>query len=277
VGLLSPALAFVALLTGFPFLYAIYLSLNRYLFGSNPTFIGFGNYVQMARDPVFWSGLRVTFALYVAALAAQLVFGLYVGMLLDRPLRFARVLRTILLSPFAMPSVAVGMMWLILLDPSFGSVNYLLQLVGLRKSLFLASPTLVVPTLAVIDTWQWTPFVALIVLGGLQSLPREPYEAAVIDGASAAQLFWWVTLPLLRPALLAAAILRSVDLLRFFDTIYVTTQGGPGQASTTLNIYAYQQGFQFFQLGYASALMLTLLATVLVVVLALTALRRAFA
>jgi len=277
VWLLSPAIAFVVLLTGFPFLYAIYLSLNRFLFGGNPAFIGLGNYAQMARDPVFWSGLRVTFVLYVGALAAQLVFGLYVGMLLNRPLRFARVLRTILLSPFAMPSVAVGMMWLILLDPSFGSVNFLLQLVGLPKSLFLASPSLVVPTLAVIDTWQWTPFVALIVLGGLQSLPREPYEAAVIDGASATQLFWWITLPLLRPALLAAAILRSVDLLRFFDTIYVTTQCGPGQASTTLNIYAYQQGFQFFQLGYASALMLTLLATVLIVVMALTSLRRVIA
>ncbi|HEV2357935.1 MAG TPA: sugar ABC transporter permease [bacterium] len=277
VWLLGPALAFVVLLTGFPFLYAIYLSLNRFLFGNSPRFIGLGNYAEMLRDPLFWTGLRVTFVLYLASLAAQLALGLYVGMLLNRPIRAARLLRTLLLSPFAMPSVAVGMMWLILLDPSFGSVNYLLQLAGLPKSLFLASPSLAVPTLAAIDTWQWTPFVALIILGGLQSLPQDPYEAAVMDGASPLQLFRFVTLPLLRPALLAAAILRSVDLLRFFDTIYITTQGGPGNASTTLNIYAYQQGFQFFELGYASALMLTLLAAVLLVVTALARVRRAIA
>ena len=277
VWLLGPALAFVALLTGFPFLYAIYLSLNRFVFGGTPSFIGFGNYAAMLRDPLFWTGIRVTFVLYVIALAGQLALGLYVGMLLNRALRAARLLRTILLAPFAMPSVAVGMMWLILLDPSFGSVNYLLQLVGLQKSLFLASPALVVPTLAAIDTWQWTPFVALIILGGLQALPSDPYEAAVVDGASPLQLFRFVTLPLLRPALLAAAILRSVDLLRFFDTIYITTQGGPGNASTTLNIYAYQQGFQFFDLGYASALMLALLGAVLAVVTALTVVRRVIA
>ena len=277
VWLLGPALAFVIVLTVFPFLYAIYLSLNRFVFGGTPTFVGLGNYAAMLRDPLFWTGLRVTLVLYVLALAAQLALGLYVGMLLHRALRAARFLRTILLAPFAMPSVAVGMMWLILLDPSFGSVNYLLHLAGLPKSLFLASPSLVVPTLAAIDTWQWTPFVALIVLGGLQSLPADPYEAAVVDGASPAQLFRFVTLPLLRPSLLAAAILRSVDLLRFFDTVYITTQGGPGNASTTLNIYAYQQGFQFFELGYASALMLVLLLAVFAVVTGLTTLRRAIA
>jgi multiple sugar transport system permease protein len=133
------------------------------------------------------------------------------------------------------------------------------------------------PVIALIDTWQWSPFIALIVLGGLQTLPEEPYEAAYIDGASRAQVFFYLTLPMLFPTLLTATILRSVDLLRFFDIIYVTTQGGPGSASTTLNIYAYKRGFEFFDMGKASAIMIVLLALVLLIVSALTGLRKKLA
>jgi multiple sugar transport system permease protein len=132
----------------------------------------------------------------------------------------------------------------------------------------------VIPTVAFIDTWQWTPYVALIVLGGLQSLPPSVYEAAQIDGASRARTFWRITLPLLMPTLVTAAILRSVDLLRFFDIIYITTQGGPGNASNTLNIYGFRKGFEFFEIGYASSLMITLSAIVLGAVLVLTQARR---
>jgi multiple sugar transport system permease protein len=132
----------------------------------------------------------------------------------------------------------------------------------------------VIPTVALIDTWQWTPYVALIVLGGLQSLPLSVYEAAQIDGASRWRTFRRITLPLLLPTLATAAILRSVDLLRFFDIIYITTQGGPGNASTTLNIYGFRKGFEFFEIGYASAVMVTLSTIVLGAVLALTQARK---
>jgi len=195
-------------------------------------------------------------------------------MLLDRSVWGRGLLRTILISPFVMPSVVVGMMWLVILDPSIGAANYLLESLALPRSTWLASPLLVVPTIALIDTWQWTPFVALIILGGMQVLPIEPYEAASIDGARRWQTFWYITLPLLRPAMITAATLRSVDLLRFFDTIYITTQGGPSNASTTLNIYAFRVGFEFFDIGYASAQMITLLAIVFGAVMAFTQLRR---
>jgi multiple sugar transport system permease protein len=172
------------------------------------------------------------------------------------------------------PSVVVGMMWLVILDPSIGAANYILTNLGLPPSTWLSNPELVIPLIALLDTWQWSPFVALIVLGGLQTLPEEPYEAAYLEGASHWQVFWHITLPLLKPTLLTAAILRSVDLLRFFDLIYITTQGGPGNASTTLNIYAYKRAFEFFDIGYASAIMIVLLALVLVIVSLLTRLRR---
>jgi multiple sugar transport system permease protein len=148
--------------------------------------------------------------------------------------------------------------------------------VGLPPSLWLASPQWVVPTVALIDTWQWTPYVALIVLGGLQALPPNVFEAAQIDGTSRWRTFWRITLPMLGPTLVTAAILRSVDLLRFFDIIYITTQGGPGDASTTLNIYGFRKGFEYFDMGYAAALMITLAAIVLGAVYVLMQARRRF-
>ncbi len=274
IWLIAPAVIFLLVMIAFPLGYVLYMSTQDFLVGLQATAVGLRNYLQMLADPVFWIGLRVTFTLYIISLAAQLVIGLWIALLLNRNFTGARSLRTILLSPLAMPPVAVGMMWLILLDPEFGPINYLLKVLGLPNLLFLASPHQVVPTLAAIDTWQYTPLIVLILLGGLRSLPDQPYEAAVIDGASNVQQFWYITLPLLRPAIITAAVLRSIDLLRFFDTIYITTQGGPGTASTTLNIYAYKSGFVFFHMGYASALMIALFVIVLVMVFALSLFRR---
>lgn len=274
VWLVAPAATFLVLMIAFPLGYVLFMSTQDYLIGLQGRPVGLQNYVDMLRDPVFWIGLRVTFSLYFISLIAQLLIGLWVAMMLNRAFVGARGLRTILLSPLAMPPVAVGMMWLILLDPAFGPVEYLLEVLGLPEMLFLASPAQVVPTLAAIDTWQYTPLIVIILLGGLQSLPEDPYQAAIIDGATAVQRFFRITLPLLRPAIVTAAVLRSIDLLRFFDTIYITTQGGPGNASTTLNIYAYKSGFVFFHMGYASALMIALFLIVLVIVLLLSRLRR---
>ena len=147
----------------------------------------------------------------------------------------------------------------------------------LPPSDWLASPVWVIPTVALIDTWQWTPYVALIVLGGLQSLPPSVYEAAQIDGASPSRPSSVSRCRCLLPTIVTATILRSVDLLRFFDIIYITTQGGPGNASNTLNIYGFRVGFEFFNIGYASALMLTLTAIVFGAVLAFNRLRGAVA
>jgi multiple sugar transport system permease protein len=266
--LIGPAALFTVFMTALPFLQAIKMSLQDFTIGFKGVFVGLENYSTMLQDPMFWNGLRITFELYSISLIAQLLIGLYIAVLLNRGLKGSRFLRTILLSPFTMPSVAVGMMWLILMDPSFGPLNYMLEFAGMKRSLFLASPSLVIRSLAAIDTWQYTPFVVIILLGGLQSLPEEPYEAAEIDGATRRQMFFSITLPLLRPSIFSAIILRSIDLLRFFDTIYITTQGGPGTASTTLNVFSYNTGFVFFKMGYASALMVTLMALVMVFVVA---------
>ena len=273
-GLLVPLMLFLALMVALPVLYAVWLSLTKFHFGSDPVFNGLDNYRSMLADPLFWTGLRLTFVLYAIALVMQLVSGIWLGLLLNRVRMFRRVVRTIMLSPFVMPPVVVAMMWVIILDPFQGAANYVLTSLGLPPSGWLSSPPIVLPIFAMLDTWQAAPLVALLVLGGLQMMPESVYEAAALDGAWGFTLLRYITLPLLMPTLVTIAVLRSVDLLRFFDLIYIITQGGPGNASTTLNIYAFRRGFEFFDMGYASALMLTLALTILVVTACLVRLRR---
>lgn len=273
----APAVIFAAGMIAFPFGYAVWLALSDVALGSDPRFAGFANFTRMFSDHEFWNGLRLTLVLYIVSLALQMALGIWLGLLLART-QFARgLLRTVLVSPFMLPPVVVGMMAIVILDPSFGIANWLLGRLGLPPGLWLSDPGTVIATVAALDTWQWTPFVALIVMGGYLSLPSDVFEAAEIDGASGWQRFRLVTLPLLLPTIVTAAVLRSVDLLRLFDIIYLTTQGGPGTSSTTLNILAYRRGFEFSDLGYASAIMVTLSTLVFGSVLIFARLRRAVA
>jgi multiple sugar transport system permease protein len=273
----APALIFAGVMIIYPFGYAIWLSVSDVQLGQTPRFTGLDNFKRMAADSEFWNGLRLTFFLYFMALGSQLVLGTWLGLLLARSQSARGLVRTVMVSPFMLPPVVVGMMAVVILDPSFGIANWLLAQIGLPPALWLSDPSTVMVTIAALDTWQWTPFVALIVMGGYLSLPHDVFEAAEMDGASGWYRFRYVTLPLLAPTLITAAVLRSVDILRFFDIIYLTTQGGPGNASTTLNILAYRRGFEFFELGYASAVMVTLSAIVFGSVLVFARLRKAVA
>jgi multiple sugar transport system permease protein len=273
----APALIYTVAMIAFPFFYTIWLSLKAFSATGTSHFAGLQNYHHMIDDSEFWHGLTVTFVLYFLSLAMQLVAGTWLALLLFRSKRLPGIIRSLFISPFMMPPVVAGMMWLVILDPSLGAANYILTSLGLPPSEWLASPTWVIPTVALIDTWQWAPYVALIVLGGLQSLPVSVYEAAEIDGASRTKTLFRITLPLLLPTIMTATVLRSVDLLRFFEIIYITTQGGPANASNTLNIYGFRVGFEFFQFGYASALMVTLSVIVLGAVLVLNRMRAAVA
>jgi multiple sugar transport system permease protein len=270
-----PAMVFALAMIVFPFGYALVLSTQDFVFGHDAHFVGFGNYVRMAGDPQVRLALVLTVELWLVSLALQLVIGTWLGLLLARTRHGRGLARAVLVSPFMLPPVVVGMMAIVILDPSFGIANWLLGQMGIAPRLFLASPDTVILTLAGIDSWQWAPFVALIVLGGYLSLPSDVFEAAAIDGAAGWRRFRYVTLPLMAPTIVTAAVLRSVDLLRFFDIIYITTAGGPGYASTTLNILAYRRGFEFFDIGYATATMVALAAVVFGTTLAFARIRRA--
>lgn len=268
--MILPAVVMTLAMVVFPLGFAVQLSFG----GAGSTGYGATHYQRLAVDPVFWSALKITLGLFATALTLQLVLGTALALVLNRFDVVRGLVRTAILSPFMLPPVVVGMVAIVVLDPGLGAANWVLQAVGLPPFLWLASPQWSLLVIALIDTWQWTPFVALIVLGGLQALPARVYEAAEIDGAVGLRRFWYITLPLLGPTLLTAAVLRSVDLLRFFDVIYITTQGGPGNATTTLNIYAYKLGFDFMDVGYASAIMISLAALVFGSVLFFAALRR---
>ena len=169
--------------------------------------------------------------------------------------------------------VAVALVWAMMFHPQLGVLNYLLKSVGLPPSLWVYSPNTVLPALAMVETWQWTPLVMLIVLGGLATLPVEPYESARIDGAQPWQTFVYITLPLVMPVILVAVVLRTIDALKAFDLIFTITQGGPGTASETLNIYLYLKAFSFYQIGQASAIVVIFFVMIVALSLGALALR----
>jgi multiple sugar transport system permease protein len=255
--LLVPALAVLFLVSVYPTIYAFYLSLTTHVGGVNE-FVGLANYAQMVRDPLFWDSLRVTATFVVGVIAIELALGLGLALLLNQGLPGEWFFRTLLVLPMAATPIVVALAWRIMLNSTFGIVNYVLGLFGIPPQGWLGSAQLALPTLMLIDAWQWTPFVALILLAGLQSLPRGPLEAARIDGATEFQVFRHVTVPLLGRVIAIAAVFRFVDAVKTFDIIYGTTGGGPGTTTQTTNIFSFLTGFRWGQLGYAAAIAITL-------------------
>jgi multiple sugar transport system permease protein len=259
-------LAFLVVL-GFPVAYMVWVSLHDWpISPTQPaTFLGLGNYRTLLASARFWHALWVTAYFTALAVGAELVLGVAIALLLHRPFRGRGLARVALLMPMAATPVAMSLVWNMMMEPSLGMLNYLLSLVRLPPLLWASDPDWAVPALALVDVWFWTPFVALIVGAGLQSIPAEVVESARLDGAGAGPLLRWITLPLVRPHVVMALILRTIPALKTFDHIFVITGGGPARASETLNLYTFVEGFEFFHMGYSSALAVTLMAVILAV------------
>lgn len=271
---LAPAIIVVATLTLWPTIQGIALSFTgTTLVGPSQGFIGLANYQQLLATSEFWSSLWTTLIFTIAAVIVELVVGTALALFMNHETAGRGPVRTAILSTMIISPVVVGTIWRLLLNPGNGPVSSLLSFLGLPGQQWLASPSTVVPTVIAIDAWQWTPLMMLIVMAGLQSISPEIYEAAQVDGSGAWQTLRNVTLPLLVPSLGVAVLIRTIDAFRTFDMIYAATGGGPGTSSETLNIYAYLQGFQAYQIGYASAISVVML---IVVMLAVTGLQRAF-
>jgi multiple sugar transport system permease protein len=261
----APAVIALFLIVIIPIGYNLYLSSTKWTIGlGQPRFIGIGNFVDLLSDERVLNGVKVMVYFSGLSLSLEVVLGLLIALYLNREFKGSEIVQAIYIFPFAATPVAVALIWRVMLNPEIGVMNYLLKSVGLPGSLWVSSPQTVIPALVLVDVWKWTPMITLIVLAGLKSLPHEPYEAAQIDGANALQIFWYITLPLIRPVLIAALMLRSLDNLKEFDMIYTITQGGPGIASETLYLYSYTVGFSFFKAGYGSALMVVVFLIVLV-------------
>jgi multiple sugar transport system permease protein len=261
-----PAALFVAIMMIFPILYTGGLSFTQWSMSATqpPVWVGINNYTTLlGNDERFRDALVRTFVFTIGAVGVELVLGLAIALLLRRDFRGQNLVKTLILLPMVATPVAMGMAWLLMLEPTIGFANYALRLVGLPPQPWLASTDQALPSLMLVDIWEWTPMIALIALAGLATLPDEPFEAATVDGAGAWQRFIHLTLPLMAPTLVVATLLRAIDALKTFDIIYTMTQGGPGFATETLNIYSYAQGFGYFQLGMASSLLVIFFAIVL--------------
>jgi multiple sugar transport system permease protein len=274
---IAPAVIFVIIMMAFPLMYNAWLSLHTWT-GSAiqaPQFVLFDNYNELLfKSDRFYPALGRTFLFTGVAVSFQLVLGLGIALLLRDAFPGQVVFKTLILLPMVATPVAIGMAWLLMLEPTIGIFNYLLREIGMMPQPWLGSQKQVLWVLMVVDIWQWTPMMAMIILAGLMSLPTDPYEAALVDGATNFQRFRFITLPLLVPTLLTALLLRSIEALKTFDIIYTMTRGGPNFASETLNTMAYVSAFEYFRLGQASALLVIFFAIVLGVSVIILQIRR---
>ena len=258
--LVAPAVAVLLALSIYPLIYSVTISLQRETAAGIKW--GLANFMRLASDGFFLTAMAHTFVYAVAALTCEFLLGLGLALLLNKQIRGRGLFRAALLVPMMLPAVVAGVVWRLLLNPNFGAINGTLRQIGIdTESLtWTASPRLAMLSVIAVDVWQWTPFVFLVLLAGLQAIPQEPYEAALIDGSSRWQTFRHVTLPLLKPAILIVLLLRTMDLLRVFDQIFILTEGGPGFATETISLYIYRTAFRFFDFGYAAAMSFVLLA-----------------
>ena len=276
----APAVVLVAAIIVYPIIYTGWMSLHEWFASSltGPKFIGAANYVKiLVGDARFREAVVRTLYFTLVAVAAETILGVAMALLFNREFWGRGLLRTLAILPMVATPTAIALVFVMMYHPTLGVANYLLSLVGLSAFRWTYSSQTVLYALALVDVWQWTPLIMLIALAGLASLPREPYEAAYLDGATTTQSFWHITLPLLRPTLVVAILFRSIDALKTFDIIFVMTQGGPANSSETINLLLFNQAFSYFNMGYAASMAVALFALVMGASLILIKVRRSAA
>lgn len=269
-----PALIVILAIILFPWLFTIWMSLHQWTPGSPPAFVGGANFAELFASGRFYQSIGTTLYFTLLSVMLPLVFGVFAAVVFHRRFPLRGLLRGIFILPMMATPVALALVWTMMFHPQLGVLNYLLSLIHVPPLLWVYSPATVIPSLVLVETWHWTPLVTLIVLGGLAALPTEPYEAALTDGASRWQTFRHITLPLVLPFIVVAAIIRTIDAMKTFETIYVITQGGPGVSSETISIHLYLQAFAFHNIGYASALIIVFFALIVALSLFLLYIRQ---
>jgi multiple sugar transport system permease protein len=269
-----PAAAVVLLVILFPWIFTIFMSLHDWKVTGATPFVGLTNYAKMLTDERFLWAIVRTIWFTAGTVIAPMLLGVWAAVCFASHFRLRGLARTLFVLPMMATPVAIALVWTMMFHPQLGVLNYLLTSVGLPPSSWVYDSSTVIPTLVMVETWQWTPLVMLIVLGGIASLPQEPYEAAILDGASSWQMFRHITLPLVWPFIMVSAVIRLIDALKTFDTIYVITLGGPGTSSETLNILLYQTAFAYYDLGYGSAIVVVFFVLILLISLLLLRIRQ---
>jgi multiple sugar transport system permease protein len=269
-----PAAVVVGAVMVFPWLFTLFMSVHDWKVTGGSSFVGLANYAHLFTDERFRGAVWRTLYFTTFATLGPVVLGVLAAVCFAQKFRLRGLARTIFILPMMATPVAIALVWTMMFHPQLGVLNYILTSVGLPPATWVYDSATVIPTLVMVETWQWTPLVMLIVLGGLASLPTDPYEAAILDGANPWQTFRHITLPLVWPFIMVAAVIRLIDALKAFDTIFVITGGGPGTASETINILLYQTAFAYYDLGYGSAMVVVFFVLILLISLVLLRVRQ---
>ena len=245
-----------------PFVTAVIYSLQRYnlSFPDARAFIWFGNYIEFLSDESFWNTVRVSLEYAFFTVGAQLLLGLGIALLLQKRSMVNNAMSVLLIMPLMVAPAIASLMWKLMTNPNFGVLNYLLTVIGIHDFGWASSPSSALFTVVLVDTWVYTPFIIILLLAGLRALPRQPFEAAELDGVPASFIFFRITLPMLMPYMLTASLFRMLDSIQQFDIIYSMTQGGPGDTLTVFQVQAYLQAFSFSNIGKSAALVMILWA-----------------
>jgi len=251
---------------GYPLLYALYLSLTNYKITAryDTKIVWLKQYKATLQDPNFWSSLQVTATFVILAVFIEFWLGLFISLALQKQKRIRNLTRSFLLTPMFVTPIAIGLMFRFLLNQQLGVIPTFLDKFGLSYDFF--GPGKAIFSIVLIDVWQWTPFMVLLLLAGLEGLSKSPFEAARVDGASAFFTFRKITLPMLMPVISVAVLIRSLDAMKVFEYVFAITRGGPAIETVTIQYYTYQTGIQFYKLGLASAMSYVLLIFVMIIV-----------
>ncbi|HZS87298.1 MAG TPA: sugar ABC transporter permease [Chloroflexota bacterium] len=265
--MLLPALVVLAALSLYPFFYLIWMSFSNITLigGISTTFVGLQNWQTLFNDPQVWGSWLTTVEFVGGILILEMVLGIAVALAISALGAFRNLVLTLVILPMFLAPVVVGLLGLFLTNSTYGLYAYLLHSLGLfNNSDILGSTSSALPAVMLMDVWEWTPLIVLIVAAGISALPKEPLESANVDGANAVQRLRYVVLPLLRPTILVALLIRSMDAIRYYDIIWVTTAGGPADSTKIIPIRLYETAFRFFNLGYAAAIGLSMLVVTII-------------
>ncbi|MGE3289928.1 MAG: carbohydrate ABC transporter permease [Geminicoccaceae bacterium] len=267
--LLAPVVIYMTVVGFYPLVHSLYISLTDYnpVQGQDGAWVGFANYLTAFGDPQFWHSLALTGLFTFLSVSLSLILAILLALLFNKDLPGFLLLRTIVLVPMLVTPIAVGIIWRTMMNAEHGLLNYLLMLIHVAPQPWIGSTSSAFASVLLVDVWEWTPFLFIIILAGLRGLPASPFEAAAIDGAGPVRVFFSITLPMLRPVIIIAALLRMIDAARTYDIVHLLTRGGPDFATDLASIYLQRVNFQFFNLGYGSALSWLLLLAILLVVL----------
>jgi multiple sugar transport system permease protein len=260
--LLAPTALFALAMTVLPLVYSLRASLQEFRLGRPPAFVGLQNFQALLHDSSFHSSLGTTLIYTIFATGIEFLLGLGLALLLKEEFPFLKVIRSSLIIPMVIAPIVVGIIWRLLYSADVGLLSFAVQALTGKSFSVLSDTALALPALILVDIWEWTPFMFLILLAGIQSLPQEPFEAARVDGASPWNIFVNLTLPMLRPVIAVAVLIRALDAFTVFDQVFVLTQGGPGTATEVATLMIYKTAFRFSQFGYGAAMAVAVLVLV---------------